>query len=145
MLTLKYGLLKQINYYRFSDNFSHLCFTETVQEYCVIKEPFQANCIKNEVIVMKTAIYGRMKIGRCLESEAVQLIEAFGNDPKFLGCSEDVLKIMDNKCSGKNRCEVRIPFDSDFDQLKPCHDGLKLYLEASYDCITGKLQELLIY
>ena len=62
-------------------------------------------CLKNEVIVMTSAVYGRMRIGRCLENEGQQLLTALGHDPKYLGCSADVLLLMDKKCSGRNQCE----------------------------------------
>ena len=107
------------------------------QEYCVIKEQFEASCLKNEVIVMTSAIYGRMRMGRCLEDEGGDHFRRNMDDPKFLGCSEDVLHLMDQKCSGKNQCEVRITFDKDFENIKPCHVALKLYLEAAYTCVPG--------
>jgi len=86
---------------------------------------------------MTSAIYGRMRMGRCLEDEGRELFQKFVDDPKFLGCSEDVQSLMERKCSGKHRCEVRVMFDSDFRMLKPCHVALQLYLEASYHCATG--------
>jgi len=107
------------------------------KEYCVIKERFEASCLKNEVIVMTSAIYGRMRIGRCLEDEGGELFQRNVNDPKFLGCSEDVLHIMDKKCSAKNQCDVRMTFDLDFENIHPCHTSLKLYLEAGFKCVTG--------
>ena len=32
-------------------------------------ESFNASCAENQVIVMRTARYGRMKIGRCVKGE----------------------------------------------------------------------------
>jgi len=86
---------------------------------------------------MTSAIYGRMRMGRCLEDEGGEHFQRNVDDPKFLGCSEDVLPLMNKKCSGKNRCEVRLLSDIEFRNLKPCHAALKLYLESSYQCITG--------
>jgi len=108
-----------------------------VQEYCTADDSFEASCLKNKVIVMTSAIYGRMRIGKCLEDEEGELLRRNVDDPKYLGCSENVLELIDAKCSGKNRCEMRLTSDNDFRKLKPCHTGLKLYLEASYHCITG--------
>jgi len=117
---------------------SDICnISEISQEYCTVKEPFEASCLKNEVIVMISAVYGRMKKGRCLENEEQQLFASVLNDRKFLGCSEDVMRLMIIKCSGKTRCEVRVMFDKDFETLKPCYEALQLYLEASYNCVTG--------
>jgi len=83
---------------------------------------------------MTSAIYGRMQLGRCLESEERQLFVALGKDPKFIGCSEDVMHLMKYKCSGTNYCEVRL---NDFETFKPCYEALQLYLEAGYKCLTG--------
>ena len=88
---------------------------------------------------MNSAIYGRMRIGKCLELEQGELFSRNKNDPKYLGCFDDVIQIMDNRCSGKNTCEVRLTFDNDLQKVTPCHQGLKNYLEASYNCLAGKL------
>jgi hypothetical protein len=81
-------------------------------------------CCK-QVVVMRTALYGRMKIGRCVEA-------GLG----FLGCSADVLRLADAKCSGRQSCDISIP-DKDFDSTRPCYKELKVYLEASYSCMRG--------
>jgi len=78
-----------------------------------------------------------MRIGRCLEDEGSPIVDSLKDTHKFIGCYEDILYLMDKKCSGKNQCEVRLMMDSDFGGLKPCYAALKLYLEASYRCITG--------
>jgi len=108
---------------------------ENVLEYC-LAEVFSAKCLKNEVILMNSAIYGRMRIGRCLQQESTQLHTIHGKDPLFMGCSVDVLHLLDEKCSGRNQCDVP-GTDSDLQKEKPCHHGLTLYLEATYDCLTG--------
>lgn len=84
---------------------------------------------------MQSAVYGRMRIGRCIEAEEV---EAIGDGPRQLACSVDVLSLLDSKCSGKTNCEIRV---SDFskENHQPCFPGLKMYLEASHECIKGKL------
>ena len=45
---------------------------------------------------------------------------------------------MDRRCSGKNDCDVKFLSDPDLQLARPCHAGLVNYLEASYDCVTGK-------
>ena len=47
---------------------------------------------------MKRAIYGRMKIGRCIKQEP-GTSESTMNDYRFLGCSENILSFADSKCS----------------------------------------------
>ena len=83
---------------------------------------------------MTSAIYGRMRIGKCIEAE--DDVAAMGNDPRYLGCSVDVLAILDDKCSGKVQCDIAV-FDDDLHSKNPCYKGLTLYLEASYSCLNG--------
>ena len=94
-------------------------------EFCEF-ETFEAKCQEGEVIVMKSARYGRMRLGRCVEASL-----------GFLGCSANVLELSDWKCSGRQECDIRIP-DPDFDGTKPCYKELKMYLEASYSCLKGE-------
>jgi len=90
---------------------------------------------RNEVIVMTSARWGRMKTGRCLEIHPNSLA-AQGHDPLFLGCSEDVLSIMDRKCSGRSTCNVRV-YD-ELNDVRPCYPDLTRYLEYSYKCVKGE-------
>jgi len=87
------------------------------------------------VIVMTSARWGRMNTGRCLDIHP-NLLAKNGEDPLFLGCSQDVLSIMDRKCSGRASCDVRIP-DPVLDEIKPCYPDQTRYLEASYVCVKG--------
>jgi len=87
---------------------------------------------------MKSATYGRMRIGRCITSEEVDAHRMVaGDDPRYLGCSADVLHILDRKCSGKAGCEARWS-DISSENIKPCFPGLTVSLEVSYECISGK-------
>jgi len=79
-----------------------------------------------------------MRIGRCLQKESPQLHVINGKDPLFMGCSVDVLHLLDEKCSGRNQCDVQ-GNDADLQSHQPCHHGLTLYLEADYVCLTGML------
>lgn len=102
--------------------------TEVLQSYCE-SESFHAKCWPDQVIAMRSAAYGRMRLGRCVEA-----------DLGYLGCAKDVLEIADRRCSGKQECEIRIP-DGEFDKTKPCYKELKVYLEANYSCLPGKWTE----
>ena len=85
-----------------------------------------ADCGDKGVVVMDHAVYGRMSLGRCLKN-------AFG----YLGCDMDVLEHMDEKCSGRNRCDIRDIVD-ELHVHNPCEaSDLKVYLQASYHCVTG--------
>ena len=107
---------------------------EQVQETCQL-EIMKGRCRwRSEVMVMTSARWGRMKTGRCLEIHS-NALTALGHDPMFLGCSEDVLHVMDQKCSGRAACDVRIP--DELDDIKPCYPDLTRYLEYSYSCVKG--------
>jgi len=90
---------------------------------------------KSEVIVMTSARWGRMKTGRCLDIHP-NALAALGHDPLFLGCFENVLAVLDRKCSGRASCDVRIP-DPVLDEIKPCYPDQTRYLETSYVCVKG--------
>jgi|SRR6218665_201615 len=100
-------------------------------DYCPM-ESFQPRCLKNEVILMKSATYGRMRIGRCITAEEVDILGS-----RYIGCSADVLALLDRKCSGKTECTVRI-IDILAENVKPCAPGLSVYLEVDYVCVQSK-------
>jgi len=99
-------------------------------------EMFQARCAaRHEVVVMVAASYGRQETGRCLPPDSV--IESLRHDSQYFGCSANVLRIADRKCSGLPRCDIAIP-DSDFERITPCYKDSRKYLEAKYECVKGK-------
>ena len=93
-------------------------------DYCDT-ETFRAECARDEVIVLRSARYGRMALGRCVETEM-----------GHIGCHRDVMTLVDRRCSGRRRCELRIP-DAELESTQPCLRELKSYLEASYSCVPG--------
>jgi len=95
-------------------------------------ETFRPRCWNNEVVVVQRAIYGRRRVGKCIGSEEANLYK----DPRYFGCSENVLHILDDRCSGRKECEIRIP-DPELDGTRPCHRGLKMFLEVIYTCVEG--------
>ena len=97
------------------ERFSTYCETET----------FNASCPADHVIVMTHARYGRMQLGRCVKMD-------YGH----IGCADDVIEAADWRCSGRRRCQVRVP-DAELAKNKPCPDDLKPYLEAAYICVRG--------
>ena len=103
-----------------------------VEEYCLL-ETFRPQCLKNEIIVIESANYGRRYVSRCLETEELDFV----SNPGYLGCSADVLDYVSRVCSGKKQCEIRIP-DANLQQKKPCPKGLDMFLEIRYSCVEGK-------
>jgi len=110
-----------------------------VVEYCNGEE-FEPRCHGNDVIVMLSARYGRMKIGRCVKREPG--FEPMLQDPRYLGCSADVLHTVSTLCSGKSQCTLRVN-DQILDNVIPCYDNLKMYLEVAYICVGGVFDCLL--
>ena len=94
-------------------------------EYCH-NEEFLAECYDGDVILMTSALYGRMAVGRCVKTD-------FG----FVGCYKDVMSELHERCSGRPYCSVRVP-DTKLDNTDPCHVDLKSYLQATYVCVTGR-------
>ena len=92
-------------------------------EYCQW-ETFNATCSLGSVVVMQSARYGRMKHGRCADTDV------------YIGCSADVLLQMDERCSGRQSCMLAIP-DSYLHQQQPCPNDMMAYLEASFTCVRG--------
>jgi len=86
---------------------------------------------------MTSARWGRMNTGRCLDIHP-NLLAKTGDDPLFLGCSEDVLHVMDEKCSGRSSCTVRIA--DELDDIEPCYPDLTRYLQYTYRCVKGKVK-----
>ena len=91
-------------------------------------ERFEASCERrDEVIVMTSSNYGRMRVSRCVQS-----------DYGYIGCSADVIGVVDSACSGRRRCSMGVP-SADLEQAAAvsCPGDLKSYLAASYRCLKG--------
>ena len=106
-----------------------------MNEYCQL-ETFSARCRHGDVVVMTTASFGRMRVGKCIDasarSSALQKV-----DPDSLGCIADVLDYADRKCSGKTSCEIFVP-NRDLLSTRPCFTQLTMYFEAAYSCVSGE-------
>jgi len=101
-----------------------------VGEFCQW-EVFNASCRSDQVIVITSAMYGRMKAGRCAS-------RSYGS----VGCSVDVLSYLTATCSGRQTCHVVVP-DQHLRDLRPCPIDFAAYLEAGYKCVQGCLLVLL--
>jgi len=125
-------------FFAFTSRWVTLLFSDdagnSVIEYCN-GEAFEPRCHGNDAIVMLSARYGRMKIGRCITRNPG--FEPMLQDPRYLGCSADVLNVVSRFCSGRKECSLRVR-DQNFDSIKPCYDTLKMHLEAAFMCINGK-------
>ena len=103
----------------------HLFPVPDKSDYCQL-ESFNVSCGEGEIIVLVSALYGRMRPGRCIT-------RSYGN----LGCSANVLPYMDTRCSGQRSCVVPIP-DPMLHRTQPCPKDFTTYLEVEYQCIKGE-------
>ena len=83
---------------------------------------------------MEEAYFGRMASGKCIETEINSVAK---NDPKYFGCKADVLDILDEKCSGLQKCRVQV-IDPQFLGRSRCYKELMQYLSVSYTCLPGQ-------
>jgi len=132
-----------------AERYSHLCIKQAIrtllsmfagssytQDFCQ-SETFQPRCLPGEAVIIIRAVYGRMSHdNRCLQDE--EELPALRDDPKYMGCFEDVLPIVSGRCSGQSDCEIRIP-DPEMEQSNPCYKNMFKYFVVTYRCITGKL------
>ena len=98
----------------------------THEEFCE-HETFAPTCVDGEVIVVSSAIYGRLNIGKCIpEKYAAEL-----------GCSTDVLSFISQKCSGRQRCSFPVAnFVYQIENNCP-PSVIRSYFEVSYTCVKG--------
>ena len=90
--------------------------------------------MSNEVVLIQEAIYGRRKVGKCIQAN--EIIQAMSDDPLYIGCTADVLQYTQSLCAGRRECEIRVN-DRNLEETKPCYSELKSYLEMAYICISG--------
>ena len=91
------------------------------RDYC-LHEKFNATCRAGSVLLMTSAVYGRMRIGRCIDGDF------------NIGCATDVLRYFDSQCTARQSCEVDV---RNLVDLHPCQRDFMSYLEASYRCVQG--------
>lgn len=93
-------------------------------EYC-LEEALEMQCAGNEVLLVDSALYGRMRRNRCAHT-----------DYGYLGCSADVTRVLAAKCSGRRQCRVA-NLEALFSSFRNCPLDLKSYVEARYHCLKG--------
>jgi len=101
------------------------CYCSVVAKEFCHNEQFTADCPEGQVILMTSALYGRMRKGNCVRTD-------FG----FVGCYADVIDHVHGRCSGRGSCSIRVP-DATLDRTKPCNEDLKSYFDANFTCIEG--------
>jgi len=94
-------------------------------EYC-LPESFNVTCAVDEIIMVTSAQYGRMRSGRCIKQN-------YGH----VGCEADVTAFVEDECSGRRRCQF--PVAKLLSVASPCPPDVTSYLDATYSCVKGKV------
>lgn len=98
-------------------------FTEAT-EYC-LAETFNVTCPnQDEIILISSALYGRMTSNRCIRPE-------YGH----MNCQADVTQFVEDQCSGRRHCEM--PVSRLLTVATPCPTDVTSNLEATYSCVSG--------
>ena len=105
----------------------------SADEFCS-SEVFQPNCLRNEVIYITKAFYGRREYGRCLKEEGA-LNEQLLKMPGYINCSSDVRHIIEPQCAGQQRCEVDV---AKIKSNTSCLTFVLKHLEVSHECIRSR-------
>lgn len=116
-----------------------ICYTGAISSFCAGSNAaaaeycegsiFSARCIgADEVVVMETALFGRIRTSaRCITVR-----------PETT-CQVNVRDQFDGWCSGQRSCDVRVSHIVDLLQNSMrCLQESRGYLEASYTCVRGR-------
>jgi len=96
----------------------------SVREFCDW-ETANATCPgPDELVVVRGARYGRLRLNRCAA-------KSYGN----LGCGADVTAMFASTCSARPSCHVTVI--SLHGIHTTCPSDLKAYVELTYDCVKG--------
>ena len=82
---------------------------------------------EDEVLLIDTANYGRMRLGKCVKQNLANLI----------GCQKDAQDFLDSRCGGRRRCNESV-MDPELRKLAPCSSEVTWHLEVSYRCVPGR-------
>ncbi len=102
------------------------CIIAEVKEYCQF-DSLNISCNPGKVVVIETAMYGRMKTGKCVK-----------RDYGHVGCGLDVTRYLSSVCSGRQSCKFEVP-DKTLKDMRPCPVDFASYLAVSYTCLSGKI------
>ena len=106
--------------------------------YIISYMTFQKSAGKRQLSKYKSSNIDVYFLYKTLESAAEFQGSLFQGDLGYIGCSADVLDIVNTKCSGRHSCEISVP-NTEFEQTKPCYQELKMYLETSFRCLKGMI------
>ena len=102
------------------------------EEFCS-SETFKPTCSTNEILLVKEAIYGRKKFGKCIKEKS-ENIEVLSKISGYINCYTDVGHILEPQCAGKQSCEIIV---SKINADTKCDEAFKLNLNVDYVCVKG--------
>ncbi len=98
-----------------------------VEEVCLY-DTFSPECNEDEVLIVTEALYGRMNLGGCVTQNFVGV----------KSCSENVLPVLDQRCSGHRTCNLQVVDPTFVQAAAGCNKELTKYLKVDYQCIPGR-------
>lgn len=101
-----------------------ICRHADATEYC-LPETVNVTCAVNEIILVTSAQYGRMRSGRCIKQN-------YGH----VGCEADVTAFMEDECSGRRQCQL--PVARLLGVASPCPPDVTSYLDVTHSCVNGE-------
>ena len=114
-----------------------LCFevmqVVSAEEFCN-SEIFQPTCLRDEVIYIKKALYGRKEYGRCLKKEG-DLDEDLLKKPGYINCFTDVKHVIETQCAGQKHCELYV---AKIKSNTSCLNFALKHLEVSHECVRSR-------
>ena len=101
------------------------------EQYCS-SEKLALECTSRSIIIIQSALYGRMTAGKCVTSTYAE----------SMGCHSDVTSQLEWRCSGRQNCSMLV---ATFDSItQPCPRDFKSYLEITYQCVTGSKNNFIV-
>jgi len=91
-------------------------------------------CQIGHTIMMTSAEYGRMNVGRCIRKSE-----------DLIGCSNNVLPLVDRWCSGRQECIIDVPTEELEAMNTQCIKILIKYLQVTYTCLKGQIRFLFAF
>ena len=104
----------------------------STKEFCN-SEIFEPSCLRNDVLFIKKATFGREIIGKCIKSEG-GFDEYLSKKPGYTNCYTDVRHIIEPQCAGKQSCKVQVVgIEAD----SKCSNVFKDHLDVDHTCLKG--------
>ena len=102
-------------------------FNIVISKDVCISEPFTAACPPRTVIIIRNALFGRMRSSRCIDF-----------DTRDLDCYADVQPHLEAVCNGNSRCTIGTHIEKMRNAyIGRCSKNLAPYLHIGYTCVPG--------